>query len=187
MVTFTWVDVALMLIILWSVAVGVRAGLARVLVGFCATIAAFLVGFWFYPMVAAKLAPWIANKTLANFFGFIILFIGVLLVGSLVSALLSKLFEWVGLSWFNRVLGGAAGFIRGILIVAVMVDVLVAFAPSPTPQMLQRSVVVPYVSSVAAWLIDMAPYSLKAAFDQEMENLKQYWRNETPPKGTQAA
>lgn len=185
MVTFTWVDVALILIILWSVAVGVRAGLARVMVGFFATIAALLIGFWFYPLVAVKLSPWIADKTLANFFGFIILFVGVLLVGSLIATVLSKLFEWVGLSWFNRALGGAAGFIRGILIVAVMVDVLVAFAPSPTPEMLQHSVVVPYVSSVAAWLVDMAPHSLKAAFDQEMENLKQYWRNENP-KGTQA-
>ena len=185
MIRFTWVDIALILIILWSVAVGVRAGLAKVTVGFFATIAAFLIGFWFYPLVAVKLAPWITDKTLANFFGFIILFVGIMLVGGLVAAVLSKLFEWVGLSWFNRTLGGAAGFVRGVLITAVMVDVLVAFAPSPTPEMLQRSVVVPYVSSVAGWLVDLAPYSLKSAFDEEIENLKRYWQTE-PPKGSQA-
>jgi membrane protein required for colicin V production len=186
MATITWVDVALVLIILWSVAVGVRAGLARVTVGFFATILAFLVGFWFYPMVAAKLGPWIANKMLANFLGFIILFICILVLGSIVATILSKLFAWVGLSWFNRLLGGAAGFVRGVLLIAVLVDVLVAFAPSPTPDVLQHSIVVPYVSSVAGWLVDLAPHSLKDAFDQEMENLRRYWAN-PQDKGTRAA
>jgi membrane protein required for colicin V production len=184
MVTITWVDVALILIILWSVAVGVRAGLAKVMIGFCATVAALLVGFWCYPLVAVKLAPWVADKTLANFFGFIILFAGILLVGALLASMMSKFFAWVGLSWLNRLLGGAAGFVRGVLITAVLVDVLVAFAPAPTPEVLQHSIVVPYVSSVAGWLIDLAPHSLKAAFDEEMENLRRYWES-NPPKGTQ--
>ncbi len=177
MLTITWVDVTLILIILWSVATGLRAGFARVVIGFLATIAAFLTGFWFYRVVAAKLAPWIANSSVANFAGFLILFVGVLILGSLVSKILSTLFKWVGLSWFNRLLGGAAGFVRGVLLVAALVDVLVAFAPSPTPEMLQHSLVVPYVSSIAGWLVDLAPRQLKDAFDQEMENLRRYWSN----------
>lgn len=185
MVTITWIDVALILIILWSVATGIRSGLARVVVGFVAAIAAFLAGFWFYRLIAIKLAPWIADATLANFVGFFLIFFGVLLLGSLIATVLSKLFEWVGLSWINRILGGAAGFFRGILLIAAVVDVLIAFAPSPTPEMLEHSLVVPYVSDVAGWLIDLAPRALKDSFDQQMENLKQYWA--TPSgKHTQA-
>jgi membrane protein required for colicin V production len=186
MVKVTWVDVALILIILWSVAVGVRAGLARVVVGFCATIAGFLAGFWFYRLIAAKLAPWISDATLANFLGFIILFVGVLILGSFVANILSKLFDWVGLSWFNRALGGAAGFVRGVLIIAALVDVLVAFAPSPTPEVLQHSIVVPYISNVAGWLVDLAPRALRDAFDEDMEDLRRYWANPSG-KGTQTA
>jgi membrane protein required for colicin V production len=182
----TWIDVLLILIILWSVAAGLRSGLARVVVGFVAAIAAFLTGFWFYRLVAVKLTPWISNQTVANFLGFFIIFIGVLIVGSLIAAVLSKLFEWVGLSWFNRLLGGAAGFFRGVLLVAAVVDVLVAFAPSPTPDMLAHSVLVPYVSSVAGWLVDLAPRGLKDSFDQQMENLKQHWGNPSG-KHTQTA
>jgi membrane protein required for colicin V production len=153
-------------------------------VGFVATIVAILIGFWFYPFMAAKLGPWIPDKTLANFCGFILLFGGVMLGGALVGAILSRFFAWIGLSWLNRLLGGAAGFCRGVLIVAVLVDVFVAFAPSPTPEMLQHSLVVPYVSTVAGRLVDLAPNSLKAAFDEEMENLKRYWER-TPPRDTQ--
>jgi membrane protein required for colicin V production len=185
MVTVTWVDITLILIILWSVATGVRSGLARVIVSFFAAIAAFLIGFWFYPVVAVKLAPWIANPTLANFAGFLILFVGILIVGSFLANILSKLFEWVGLSWLNRLMGGAAGFIRGVLVIAVVTDVLIAFAPSPTPETLQHSLVVPYVTNVAGWLVDLAPPALKDAFDQEMQNLRQYWNNPSG-KPTQA-
>jgi len=175
MVTITWIDIALLLIIFWSVATGVRAGLARVVVGFVATIAAFLTGFWCYRLVADKLGPYIANASIANFLGFVIVFVAVLMLGSLIATILSKLFAWIGLSWFNRMLGGLAGLVRGILLMAVLVDVLIAFAPSPTPEMLQHSVVVPYVTSAAGWLVDLAPRALKDAFDQQLENLRQYW------------
>jgi membrane protein required for colicin V production len=177
MVTITWIDVVLVLIILWSVAAGLRAGLARVVVGFVAAIAAFLTGFWCYRLVAQKLAPWIPEAGLANFAGFIIVFVGILLLGSIFATILSKVFEWVGLSWINRLLGGAAGFIRGILLIAALADVLIAFAPSPTPEMLQHSLVVPYITNVAGWLVDLAPRALKDAFDQQLENLRQYWAN----------
>ncbi|SRR5579884_1453731 len=186
MLTITWVDIALILIILWSIATGLRAGLARVLVGFVAVIAAFLAGFWCYRLIAIKLSPWIANARVADFAGFFIVFIAIMLLGSLVAAILSKLFEWVGLSWLNRLLGGAAGFFRGVLLIAVVVDMLVAFAPSPTPKVLEHSIVVPYVSDVAGWLVDLAPRALKDAFDQQMENLRQFWAHPSG-KPTQAA
>lgn len=175
MVTVTWVDIVLVLVILWSVATGIRSGLARVVVGFVAAIAALLAGFWFYRLVAVKLAPWIVQTSLANFAGFIIVFVGILILGSIVGRILSSIFEWVGLSWLNRALGGVAGFCRGVLLISVLVDVLVAFAPSPTPEVLQHSAVVPYVSSVSGFLIGLAPLNLRTAFEQEMDHLRRYW------------
>jgi len=80
----------------------------------------------------------------------------------------------VGLSWFNHLLGGAAGFLRGALIIAVLADVLVAFAPSPTPLYLQNSKVLPYADEVAAVLAQLAPQQLKDSFLQQMDNLRQY-------------
>jgi hypothetical protein len=71
-------------------------------------------------------------------------------------------------------------------LIAALVDVLVAFAPSPTPEMLQRSVVVPYIGSIAGWLVDFAPRALKDSFDQQMENLRQHWGNPSG-KHTQTA
>ncbi|MBV9300919.1 MAG: CvpA family protein [Acidobacteriaceae bacterium] len=172
---FNWFDVVLILIMLWSALAGLRAGFARVIVHLIATIVGLVAGFWFYRMLAAELIPWVKNITAANIMAFLIIFVGVLIIGSLVSALLSRLFRWVGLSWFNHVLGGAAGVIRGALVIAVLVDVMIAFSPSPTPAFLDNSRVLPYTLQISSWIVDLAPRELKDAFTEQMKNLKQFW------------
>jgi membrane protein required for colicin V production len=170
---FNWFDILLAIVILASAAAGLRTGFARVVVGFAATVAGFLAGFWCYRLVAVKLQPWITTPSIASVVGFLIIFVGISILGALIAALLSRVLQWVGLSWFNHLLGGAAGLLRGVLIVAVLASVLVAFAPSPTPQYLQTSRVLPYANNVAAVLAELAPQQLKDSFSQQMQNLKQ--------------
>ena len=172
--TINWFDVVLAVIIVASAIAGLRTGFARVVVGLIALVVGFLAGFWCYRLVAVKLQPWISSAGAANVTGFLIIFVGVLLAGAILAAVLSTLFKWVGLSWFNHLLGGAAGFVRGILLIAVLANVLVAFAPSPTPLYLQTSRVLPYAEYLASALAELAPQQLKDSFNQQMENLKRY-------------
>ena len=169
-----WFDIVLAIIIVTSAVAGLRTGFARVVIGLVATVVGFVAGFWCYRLVAVKLQPWIASAAMADVVGFFIIFFAVIVAGALLAALLSKLLKWVGLSWFNYLLGGAVGFLRGALFVAVLANVLVAFAPSPTPAYLQNSRVLPYANEVAAVLAQVAPHQLKDSFLQQMENLKQY-------------
>ncbi len=170
---FNWFDIVLAIVILASAAAGLRTGFARVVVGFAATVFGLLAGFWCYRLVSVKLQPWISSSSIANIAGFLIIFVGISIAGALLAALLSRLLKWVGLSWFNHLLGGLAGFLRGIFLVAVLASVLVAFAPSPTPQYLRTSRVLPYASDVAVILAELAPRQLKDSFAQQMQNLKQ--------------
>jgi membrane protein required for colicin V production len=178
--SFNWFDILLIIIVAVSVVTGLRAGFARVAIGFGATVLGFMAGFWCYRLVAVKLQPWISSKGTAEIVGFFLIFIGVLILGSLVAAGLSRLLKWVGLSWFNLLLGGVAGFFRGALMVAVLADIVVAFAPSPTPQYLQNSQVLPYANEVAAVLVELAPQQLKDSFLQQMENMRQFKASHSP-------
>jgi len=173
--SLNWLDVVLAIIIVVSAFAGLRAGFTRVVIGLLATIVGLLAGFWCYRMVGEQLHPLIKTPTLANAVGFFLIFFGVALVGSLIAALLGKLLRWVGLSWFNYLLGGVAGFARGALFVAVLANVLVAFAPSPVPDYLRNSRVLPYANGVASVLAEFAPRQLKDSFSQQMDNLKQIW------------
>lgn len=180
MPTFNWFDIILVLVILWSAAMGMRAGLARVVVGFVATLVGLFAGFWFYRMVAVNLAPWVTGVALANILGFFIIFAAALILGALISALFARIFKWFGLSWFDHFLGGIAGFLRGAFVVAAIVDMVVAYSPSPVPLVLEHSQVLPYVSEVSTWLVSLAPRELREAFTEQMNNLKQFWA--TPPE-----
>lgn len=176
MSSFNWFDVFLGFVLLGSVLGGLRAGFARVVIGLAATIIGMLAGFWFYRLAAEKLLPYLNhNAQMANLVGFLAIFAGVLILGGLLAALLSKVFSWIGLSWFNHALGGVAGFVRGVLVVTILVDVLVAFTPPPTPEFLGDSHLLPYTNEVSAWLIDAAPRELKDSFEQQMNALRQFW------------
>ena len=71
------------------------------------------------------------------------------MVGAIVGRILAKFFKWVGLSWLDRLLGGAFGVVRGFVIAAAMVTVLLAFAPSPPPPSVVDSRLLPYVINVS--------------------------------------
>jgi uncharacterized membrane protein required for colicin V production len=175
---FNWFDVVLALIILLSIIAGLKSGFARVVVSLLATVLGLLLGFWCYRMVAAKLASVVRTPALADICGFLIIFFGILIVGALFAALLANLFRWIGLSWFDHFLGGLAGFARGILMVAGLAAILVAFVPSPVPSFIANSRMLPYASHVAAALAEMAPRDLKDSFFQEWQNLKEFWKNQ---------
>lgn len=186
MPSFTWFDVCLALVVLWSVFLGLRAGLARVVVGTVAAVVGVIAGFWCYRLVGAKLLPLLHSPTLADVLGFLLIFTGALIIGSLLAALLSSLFKWVGLSWFDHLLGGLAGLFRGAIVTAALLDFVVAFAPSPVPEAVGSSRLLPYVSHLSAMLVDLAPRDLRDAFTQQMLNLRQMWK-EQRKRGTHEA
>lgn len=173
--TFNWFDVVLALLILMSGIAGLRSGLARVIVGIAATIAGLIAGFWCYRIVAVKLTPFIHSTEIADFLGFFIIFLAVVILGAIVAAILSRIFQWIGLSWFNHFLGGVAGLFRGALVVAVLAIILIAFSPSPTPAFIQNSRMLPYASQFAVALAELAPRELKDSFIQQWQNLKAIW------------
>jgi membrane protein required for colicin V production len=184
MLVLNWLDISLMLIIVWSAFSGLRAGLARVVVGLAATVLGLVAGFWCYRLVAAKILPWVKTVTVANVLGFLLILTSALVLGALIGSLLSRLFKWIGLSWFNHLLGGLAGVLRGALIISALLDFFVAFSPSPTPAVLETSQVLPYISRLSGWLVDLAPRELKDAFTEQIQNLRQIWSK--PPAGHEA-
>ena len=180
--SFNWFDVVLALLIVMSGIAGLRSGLARVVVGLIAMVVGFVAGFWCYGIVAAKLLPAVHSVVAANILGFVAIFLAVIVLGALIAALLSRMFQWIGLSWFNHFLGGIAGLLRGALVVAIIANILIAFSPSPTPSFLEGSRVLPYASEAAAALAQLAPRELRDSFTQQWQNLKQLWSVPSAPQ-----
>jgi membrane protein required for colicin V production len=157
---------------------GFSSGMARVIVGMGTTILAIILGVWFYGSMAGAFQEYVSSRAIANILGFFVVFVAVMLAGALLAALLAKLFKWVGLGWLDRLLGGALGLVRGILISVVLIMVMIAFTPNPPPRAVVNSRFAPYVVGAASVLTSITPHELKDGFRENYERVKKAW-NET--------
>ncbi len=170
-----WIDGLLILVVALSILSGFAAGFARVGVGFIATILGIFLGFWCYGIVGEYVLDYVSSRAIANLVGFFAIFVGLALVGAIVGAILARFFKWAGLSWFDRLLGGAFGAVRGIVIAIALVTVLLAFAPSPPPHSVTDSKVLPYVSEASSVLAAMTPHEIKDAFRDTEDKAREAW------------
>ena len=180
-----WIDLVLILVIGTSVLSGLASGFARVGVGFAALIVGMFAGFWFYGIVAAYVVDYVSSQAIANLIGFFVILMVVMVLGAIVGRILAKFFKWVGLSWLDRLLGGAFGVVRGFVIAAAMVTVLLAFSPSPPPRSVVDSKLLPYVINVSDVLAALTPREIKDSFYATKDKVKAVWsaHNTRPPDG----
>lgn len=170
-----WLDVVLALVLAASVAAGFARGFARVGIGLAATLIGLVLGIWFYGTAGAFVLPYVSSRGLANFIGFLLVFFGVLLAGSVVGWILAKLLKWAGLGWLDRLMGAGVGLLRGIIIAVALVMALVAFAPKPPPRSVVESRLAPYVIDAARVLAAVAPRELRDGFHAGYEHVKKIW------------
>jgi membrane protein required for colicin V production len=167
-----WLDWLIVAFVGLSVIGGFKEGFIRLGIGFVALIIGFIAATWFYGLAAEPLLPYVKTRMLANFLGFNLIFVGVLVAGSLLAALIARIFKLVGLSPVDRVLGGAFGFVRGSLVVIIATMCLMAFAPSSLPGAVETSTLAPYVIRSSRVLTAVAPFDLKDGFNRTFERVQ---------------
>ena len=176
-----WLDLVFILFLAASVATSVSKGLARELIGLVAAVAGLICGAWFYRLAAEPLVPYVGSQEIANLYGFLIIFIGALILGWLVSKLAGMLLKVVGLSWLDRLLGAAFGAARGIVICVALITALVAFTPGKDskdpPQAVLNSRIAPYLVEAAHALSMAAPRELHDQFARHYAEIKRVWQD----------
>src|SRR5712692_5386108 len=104
-----WLDWALLLVIGGSIIASIRTGFSRELIGLISMVAALFCGLWFYGSAGAFLLPYVSSKDVAYFCGFLLIFFGVLIAGSIMGHLFGRIVKAAGLSVFDRILGAGFG------------------------------------------------------------------------------
>lgn len=175
-------DILLVAIVGASVAAGFMGGFARVGISFIAAVTGVLFGFWFYGIPAEWFHQYLSSRTASNLLGFFTVFFAFVFAGLLVGKLLSKLFRWTGLSWLDRLLGGAFGLVRGGLLAVAFIAVLMAFTPAPLPGWMVDSKVLPYAIDASNVCAALAPSSIKEAFRESMRDIRKVWDQQMKKK-----
>jgi membrane protein required for colicin V production len=177
-----WLDIVFAIVLISSVMEGLKRGFARTALGLAAVVVGLLCGLWFYRSVGALFGTHVGTPW-ANVLGFLIIFVGVILLGGLLGALIAKLLKMIYLSWLDRLAGGAFGVVRGALVCAVIVAVMMAFSSRPPPGSVANSRIAPYVMGTARILVYAAPHEFSEGFHRSYEKLRALWDDVTHKKG----
>ena len=168
----TVLDYFVLLVVVASVASGATKGIIRVIVSVAFTVAGLVVAAYAYTFAASVLRIFVAAR-LADLLGFVMVFLIVLVTGSLCSLWLRSGLKRARLGWVDHALGSVFGLLRGWLICSVIYLALTAFPLRPEaveratfgPALLEGTKVIAYLTS----------RELRERFFSGYEIVKQYW------------
>ncbi len=166
---WTWLDFFLCAIVVASALAGLFKGLIREVVGLVSVVVGLILAGQYYENLAILLRSVVTSKEIAAFVSFLLIFLAVVVVGWIVGGLLSKAAKGP-LKLVNHALGGAFGFLKGVLIAAVFVLALLVFSiDRPT---VTRSALAPSALSITSGIVQLVPQELKARFKAIYRDIK---------------
>jgi membrane protein required for colicin V production len=181
-------DIFFLVLIGISILYSLIRGLVREIFSFLAVIFGFIGASYGYPHIAGWLGSWVENEALALILGFLVLLIVISILISLLGRLLSGLVKKAHLSWADRIGGGAFGFLKAILLIAIFCLILTAFLPSKS-KTLSDSKIAPAAMTIAGGLAILVPEKLESLYAEKEKALKKFWASrelnggKSDPKG----
>jgi len=168
-------DIGLLVLLGLLVVLGLIKGLARVLIGIAAVVAAFILAAQFHHELSLKLS-WIRiDDDLLKLLAYLLIFLGTMLAGGLLAWFVRRLLKAALLSWADRLAGAAVGLVAAVLVAGLVVLPVLAYAPFGE-RALRDSVLAPYVTIVADMAEGLVPDELSVRYKQRVEDLRAYWR-----------
>ena len=166
----TAADWVIVVIIAVSIIQAAISGFFHEAFGIAGLIVGYLLAAWNYQRLAARYAPYLKSMWLGEIGAFLVIFLAVLVVAGIAGRITRHIVKEAGLSFVDRILGGALGLLRGILLVAVIIMSMAAFTPTST--WLEGSELAPYFLLVGRAAIWVAPSELRGRFYQGLDLLR---------------
>jgi membrane protein required for colicin V production len=134
-------------------------------------VVGYILAAWQYHRLADWFAPYLKSPWLGEIAGFLIIFFAVLMVAGIAGRIARSVMKKAGLSAVDRFLGAVFGLLKGVLVVAIVLTAVAAFAPAAN--WLAESQLAPYFlvgGRAAVWL---APSDLRHRFYQGLDYMRQ--------------
>ncbi len=162
MMGFSILDWGFIFVLAASILTAAGQGFFYELFALAGAVLGYLVAAWEYPRVATWYMRYMNSAWAADIAGFMTIFVVLALLGSVAGRIARWAVKGIGLRWFDRVLGGLFGAVRGIAVCTVVVLALASF--SPTSSYLQQSRIAPFLLVTGRGLIWAAPAELRQRF-----------------------
>jgi membrane protein required for colicin V production len=157
-------------ILVLSVIHAAAQGFVFELFSLAGTVFGYLLAAWEYPVAARYLSPYVKNDVVAGGAGFLLIFVAVVILAGIAGRIARWATTSVGLRWFDRLLGGAFGILRGALVVMVLVMAMASFLPSS--DVLAKSSFAQYFLVAGRAAVYAGPGDLKQRFRDGLKALE---------------
>ncbi len=151
----TVVDYLLIAIVCVSAIISIFRGFVKEALSLASLILAIWAAAQFGPQMGDLIGGSIESATLRAWLGRVVLLVGILFAGGMVSWLISELLDSSGLSGTNRAVGMIFGLARGIVLAGVFV-LLLDFAGFSESSWWKESKLIPYAAPVAEFVSEAA-------------------------------
>jgi membrane protein required for colicin V production len=142
----TGFDWFLLVVVLVSALLAFQRGLVRVLFSLAGMVAGILLASWNYVCLGGWLQRWMSSVQTSQIVAFVAILLGVMLVFSIAAGIVRGTLKAVGLGFADRLLGAAAGVVRGMLLGVAAMMAMAAFVPDSGPGsgLTENSLLAPY-------------------------------------------
>jgi membrane protein required for colicin V production len=161
-----WLDLVIVAIIAWLTFRALSVGLIREVVTAIAVVGGALLAGHFYTELADDIAFAIEDQTWRELAAFGSIFIGVVVAGQILAALLQRAAALLLLGPVDRVGGAAFGFLKGVLVVEILLFASLTFpVSSDLDRAIDDSTLAPVFVDGFPVLLQILPDEFEAAAD----------------------
>lgn len=158
------IDIAIVIVLLGSAALGVYWGVIRQVLSIAGVLAAVTAAGRYGPPAADSLLSFINDGALAQALGFLLVFLAVSGAVSLLASLLHELAGLLFLGWADHAIGGLLGLAQGLLVCTALLIVASAFPHGLWSPALGSSQLAPPLASVSGRMVlSLLPESYRFA------------------------
>lgn len=125
----SWVDLLIVAVILISVISAFVKGLVMRLFSLAGVVLGLMIAAADYGRLVPWLERWIKTPEVADLVAFLLIALGVMVIAGLLGRLLRGTIHHLGLGFFDRLLGALFGFVKGFVLVTLVVMAIAAFLP----------------------------------------------------------
>ena len=157
--------------------IGLWKGMVRQLFGFAGLVAGYMLAMRFYQPCSKYLTSF--HPGTAKAISFIAIFLACILVAHIIGWVVGRFFAISGLGFLNRIGGGLLGFLKGCIIVAVIVMVLTAFLRGNS-SLFKKSSTIKYILPIVAQLKKVSHEDIKTKYNEKVRKEKPIPQKQKP-------
>ncbi len=167
-------DIAIIVIVGTTFVMSLFRGLVKEVFALGSLILGFVIANATYVYPAEFLRTYLQSDAAVKVLGYVLVFVGASIVIRLLGTFAEKLVRKALLGWANHLGGALFGFLKGCLIVSVILMLVTSFMPKSV--ILQESTLTPYVLSTVSWLARVSTPEIKEKFQATHQELERIWK-----------